>query len=168
MKSSLKVGLAGISFLGLVCTFVHPFGAVKATHSDAPLFAGAQMPSSVADVVERSCQNCHSERTVWLWYSYVPPISWMVEKDVQQARKQMNLSHWQGYSTEEQMEILARLGAEVRNHQMPVPRYLSIHKEARLSESDVQHLYDWSRKERRRLRLNGSPSAKGSDGLQVR
>src|SRR5580693_1261149 len=38
MKSSLKIGLAGIGSWGLVCLFVHPFGAVNAAHSDAPIF----------------------------------------------------------------------------------------------------------------------------------
>jgi hypothetical protein len=99
MKSSIKVGLAATSFLGLVCVFVHPFGAVNAAHSDAPIFAGTETPSSVTEVMERSCQNCHSERTVWPWYSYVPPISWMIENDVYRARKQMNISHWQDYTT---------------------------------------------------------------------
>src|SRR5580658_9600689 len=103
MKSSLRVGLAGITLLGWVCVFVHPFGAVNAAHSDAPIFAGTETPSPVIEVIERSCQNCHSERTVWPWYSYMPPISWMIENDVYQARKHMNISRWQDYTTEEQV-----------------------------------------------------------------
>jgi Haem-binding domain len=158
MKSRLKVGIAGVSLLGFVCALVHPFGAVKARHSDATIFAGAETLSSVTEVMERSCQNCHSERTVWPWYSYVPPISWMIENDVYKARKHMNISRWQDYTTEQQVEILSRLGAEVRNHQMPMQRYLSLHPEARLSESDIHQLYEWSRTERRRLRSTNTPS----------
>jgi len=158
MKSSFKVGLAGIGFLGWVCVFVHPFGAVKAAHSDGPIFAGIEKPSPVTAVIERSCQNCHSERTVWPWYSYVPPISWMIENDVHRARKHMNISRWEDYTTEQQMEILSSLGAGVRNHQMPMQRYLAIHPEARLSESDIHQLYEWSRSERRRLRSIQTPS----------
>jgi hypothetical protein len=157
MKSSLKVVLAGITLVGCVCVFVHPFGAVSAAHPDAPIFAGAEVPSSVTSVMERSCQNCHSERTVWPWYSYVPPISWMIENDVNHARQHMNISRWEDYSTEQQVEILSRLGAEVRNHQMPMQRYLSLHPEARLSESDIHQLYEWSRRERRRLKSTDTP-----------
>jgi hypothetical protein len=158
MKNSLTVGLAGIGLLGIFCAFVHPFGVVKTSDSGAPLFGGAQMPSSVAAVLERSCQNCHSERTVWPWYSYIPPISWTIENDVYQARTHMNISRWQDYTTEQQVELLSKLAAEVRNHQMPMPRYLSLHPEARLSESDIHQLYNWSRTERRRLRAIDKPS----------
>jgi hypothetical protein len=158
MKSSLKAGLAGVTLLSWACVFVHPFGAVSAAHSDAPIFAGTEMPSPVAAVIERSCQNCHSERTTWPWYSYMPPISWMIENDVYQARKHMNISRWEDYTTEQQVEILSRLGAEVRNHQMPIQRYLSLHPEARLSEADIHQLYEWSRRERHRLMSTDTPS----------
>jgi hypothetical protein len=106
---------------------------------------------AVTAIVERSCRNCHSEQTRWPWYSYIAPMSWMIEKDVHDARLHMNLSRWQDYPADKQVEILARLGAEVRNHQMPRPRYVSLHPEAKLSEADIQQLYDWTRKERRRL-----------------
>ena len=69
----------------------------------------------------------------------------------------MNLSRWQEYTTDQQVEILSRLGAEVRNHQMPLPRYLTLHPDARLSESDVKELYEWSHKERRRLTAPAAP-----------
>lgn len=144
--------VAGLGIVGLACALVHPFGAVKAGSSAAPLFAGMQTEPRVEGIVERSCQNCHSERTMWPWYSYLPPLSWMIENDVHQARRRMNLSRWRDYSTEQQEEILTRLGAEVRNRQMPLPRYLSLHPEARLSGSDIRQLYDWSHRERRRLK----------------
>jgi predicted Fe-S protein YdhL (DUF1289 family) len=81
----------------------------------------------------------------------------MIENDVNHARQHMNISRWEDYSTEQQVEILSRLGAEVRNHQMPMQRYLSLHPEARLSESDIHQLYEWSRRERRRLKSTDTP-----------
>jgi hypothetical protein len=159
MKTSQKV-IAGIAAFAVACALVHPFGQVKNQTSSAPLLAGAETPDAVTAIVERSCRNCHSEQTQWPWYSYVAPLSWIVEKDVHDARLHMNLSRWQDYAPGKQVEILARLGAEVRNHQMPLPRYLSLHPEAKLSEQDIQQLYDWTRKERRRLAsrtVNGHP-----------
>ena len=159
MKRRLRAGLAGIALLSFACAFIHPVGVVKARHSVGPLLAGAETPAAVTGVLERSCQNCHSERTLWPWYSYVPPFSWLIENDVDQARKHMNLSRWQEYTTDQQVEILSRMGAEVRSRQMPVPRYLSLHPAARLSDSDVKQLYDWSHRERRRLASPAAASA---------
>jgi hypothetical protein len=63
----------------------------------------------------------------------------------------MNLSRWRDYTTDRQVEILSMLGAEVRNHQMPPPRYVSLHPEGRLADSEVRQLYEWAHRERRRL-----------------
>jgi len=150
MKISHKF-LAGIAALELVCAWIHPFGRVKNQASPAPILANIDVSDPVVRIVNRSCRNCHSEQTHWPWYSYVAPMSWMIEKDVHDARLHMNLSRWQEYPTEKQVEILARLGSEVRNHQMPLPRYLSLHPEAALSDADIRQLYEWTRKERRRL-----------------
>jgi hypothetical protein len=49
-------------------------------------------------------------KTEWPWYSYIAPMSWLVEGDVSKARSHMNLSHWNEYTGEKQQEILARVG----------------------------------------------------------
>src|ERR1039458_2203817 len=51
------------------------------------IYATLPMPADVKAVFERSCKNCHSNETSWPWYSYVAPISWVVVRDVPQARK---------------------------------------------------------------------------------
>ena len=152
MTNTIRISIAAIGLAGFASAFVHPFGRIKARHSNEPLFRGAETPPQVAQIVERSCQNCHSERTAWPWYSYLPPLSWLVENDVHQARNRMNLSHWADYTPDRQAEILSRLGSEVRNRQMPLPRYVSLHPEAKLSESEIKQLYDWAHRERQRLK----------------
>ena len=151
-----KKSLLSILFV-LVCaagpaSFVHPFGDVKNARSSVPLLAGAPVPSAVKGIVSKSCQNCHSEKTEWPFYSFVAPLSWMVEKDVHDARSHMNLSHWNDYDADYRIQILSQIGSLVRNHQMPPQRYLLLHPEARLSDTDTDQLYQWTRSERRRLK----------------
>ena len=51
---------------------------------------GAAIPltPTVSGIFERSCNDCHSNRTVWLWYSGVAPSSWLVAYDVSQGAAQ--------------------------------------------------------------------------------
>jgi hypothetical protein len=151
MKSTFKLGLAATSLV-FGASLVHPFGPVKHERSDVAPFMGAGASPEIARLVERACQNCHSERTEWPWYSYVAPMSWMIEKDVSNARTHMNLSRWQDYTVEQQIDLLTRLAVEVRNRKMPLPRYLKMHSEARLSAEDVQQFYSWAHSERKRLK----------------
>src|SRR5262249_5161194 len=62
------------------------------------LFAVERVPPGVQSVLQRSCQNCHSNQTAWPWYSYLAPTSWIVASDVHEARKTMNFSEWGSYS----------------------------------------------------------------------
>jgi hypothetical protein len=155
---------------GLVCatgfaSMAHPFGRVKGAASPAPLLAGAPVDSQVTGIVSRSCQNCHSEKTEWPLYSYIAPMSWMIEKDVHDARSHMNLSRWRDYSPDQRQQILAEIGSLVRNHGMAPQRYLLLHPEARLSTSDVDLLYKWTRSERKRLKAESPPAASAGVNL---
>jgi hypothetical protein len=145
--------------LGFASVLVHPFGAEKNRKSDNPLLGGAAIDSTVLPIIGRSCQDCHSERTSWPWYSYVPPMSWLMENDVRRARDRMNLSHWESYSVRQKARILADMSAVVRNRVMPLPRYLVLHPGARLSDSDIDQINRWAVKERQRLRSMRAPQA---------
>jgi len=151
MKRIIQVGLAATSLV-FGASLLHPFGPVKQERLDVASFTSAGAPPEITHLVERACQNCHSERTEWPWYSYVAPMSWMIENDVSSARTHMNLSHWQDYTVEKRIDLLTRIAVEVRNRKMPLPKYVKVHSEARLSTEEVQQLYSWAHSERKRLK----------------
>jgi len=142
--------LAAIAVLAL--PFVHPFGPVRRQTSPALLPGMQSDDARILPLFEKACQNCHSQRTEWPLYSYLPFVSWALEKDVAEARQHMDLSRWDRYSIDEKRDLLARIGAEVRSHQMPLSRYLFLHPEARLSEAEIRVIYDWTKAQRRVLR----------------
>jgi hypothetical protein len=141
------IACAGV--LALASGFIHPFGLK--TNSARPLLAGADADPAVVRILEKSCRNCHSERTEWPWYSYVAPMSWLIEKDVHEARSHLNLSRWSEYDAQKQHDLLAELAAVVRNRKMPLPRYTLLHPGAKPSPAEFERIYQWTRAERRRL-----------------
>jgi hypothetical protein len=164
MASLPKFCLATTSLLVLVGSLIHPSGSVKHERSSLALFAGTEEPPpEIARIVNRACQDCHSQRTEWPWYSYIAPMSWMIEKDVSTARAHMNLSRWQDYSVEQRIDLLTRIAVEVRNRKMPLPKYLKLHSEARLSAEDVQQLYSWAHSERKRLKAADAKGKASTD-----
>ena len=172
MKTRLRsIVLSGAGLLGVSSVLVHPFGGIKAQRSDKPLLLDSTFDPQVVRTLEKSCQNCHSEKTEWPWYSYVAPMSWMIENDVRRGRSHMNLSHWNGYNAEQQQEILSKMSVLVRNRAMPLPRYLLLHPEAKLSDAEIGYLYQWARSERKRLKAatdeaDGTPSGGRQSGGQ--
>ena len=165
MKRRLgSILFGGIALLAISSVLVHPFGAIKAQRSDKPLLLDSTFDPQVVRTLEKSCQNCHSEKTEWPWYSYVAPMSWMIENDVKRGRSHMNLSHWNGYNAEEQQEILSKMSVLVKNRAMPLPRYLLLHPEAKLSDTEIGYLYQWARSERKRLKAAAPEADATSSG----
>jgi cytochrome c len=154
LKRELRLLVLSGALVAIPAALVHPFGALKTQRSDRPLLLDASFDPQVVRILERSCQDCHSEKTAWPLYSYVPPLSWMIESDVAHGRGHMNLSRWNGYPPERQQEILSEMSNLVRNRVMPLPRYLLLHPEARLSDAEVDYLYQWAKSERRRLQTD--------------
>jgi cytochrome c len=146
------VSAAGLVAIG--CSIlIHPFGAPKnAAIPQRPVFTGAHTEQHAFDTLNKACINCHSNNTAWPWYSYVAPMSWLVERDVSRARGKMNLSLWEEYSDEEKIALLTEIGAALRRGIMPPSQYRMLHPEARLSEEQIEDVYQWTRSERRRLR----------------
>ncbi len=158
----MKAAVALIVFTGVIgfaSILVHPSGAVKTRRSTRPLLAGAEVDPVVVHIIEKSCQNCHSERTDWPWYSYIAPMSWLIERDVWQGRSHMNLSRWDEYDLQTQRQRLAELAVVLRNRQMPLPRYTFLHPRTKPSEAEFNQIYQWVQAERRRLRP--APVARG-------
>ena len=145
-------------------------GASALTHrpsprapDQSPLLRGARIDPVTLGIVERSCQNCHSERTEWPWYSHLPPASWLLHRDVAQARNRMNLSRWDGYTPAEQQALLSAIGGAARTGVMPPRRYTVLHPSSVLSPQERETLYRWTRAERSRLRTSEDPSVRPRD-----
>ena len=137
----------------LVCSVaVHPFGTPKRVNPHAPARDGLNAPPEIAAVLNRSCMDCHSSQTVWPWYSYVAPMSWLVERDVRRGREHMNLSEWQQYTLMRREKIFADIASTVKNGEMPLPQYTLVHRQASLSDAERDVVYRWARTERRRLK----------------
>ena len=155
-QTALYVG--GTVTLLLASAFaIHPFGRPKEDRAQKGALDGLHLPTDAAELLKRSCMDCHSNETAWPWYSYVAPASWLVERDVRSGREHMNLSEWQQYSFKQRRKLLADIASAVKNGDMPLPQYALVHRDARLSDSERDRIYEWARMERRRLRASSAP-----------
>jgi Haem-binding domain len=114
------------------------------TITQKSLLTGSNTPIPVRAILERACQNCHSENTAWPWYSHIPPISWQIHTDVERGRAFMNLSKWNGFTENERRGFTAAIDAAVQDHVMPPQKYVWMHREARLSSDDLEIVRAWA------------------------
>lgn len=86
-------------------------------------------------LAKRACFDCHSNETVWPWYSHLAPVSWLVWNDVQEGREHLNFSEW-----DREQRDADEAPEEVEEGAMPLPIYLRTHPEARLSPEEKDAL----------------------------
>ena len=96
--------------------------------------------SATRTLAKRACFGCHSNETVWPWYSRVAPVSWLVRFDVDEGRRELNFSDWRSGAREG--ERPDRIGREVAEGSMPPVMFRPAHPEARLSDAEKRRLMD--------------------------
>lgn len=115
------------------------------------LKANTQMPSDVAQTIDRSCNDCHSYRTTWPRYSNVAPVSWIIVDDVNEGRRHVNFSDWGSYSAERQQRKLGDICDEVKDGGMPLRQYTWMHNGSKLTQQQRDAICSWTKTEQQRI-----------------
>jgi len=102
-----------------------------------------ETPKEVMKVLKRSCYVCHSNSLVYPWYDKIAPASWYAKLHVKNGRKVVNFSKWKEYDKKKQFKIINKLAKSIAIR-MPLPTYLWLHKEAKLSNEDKNTLKKWA------------------------
>ncbi|ADG92379.1 conserved hypothetical protein [Arcobacter nitrofigilis DSM 7299] len=102
-----------------------------------------QAPKEVKVLLKNACYDCHSNETVWPWYSSIAPGSWLIEGHVVDGRKALDFTKWNSYSQEKKEKKLKRIYRTVYAA-MPLASYMWIHKEANLTKEQRELIREWT------------------------
>lgn len=87
----------------------------------------------------RACADCHSNETVWPPYAYVAPISWLVSHNVDEGRRELNLSQpLRGQPA----RVANEISEKITSGEMPPRDFIVLHPEAVLSTVEKRALID--------------------------
>ena len=137
MKTALKIIAIFLVLVFVGIQFVRPERTNPPFDKSETLEATANVPGQVGVILKRSCKDCHSNETVYPWYSNVAPASWSIVDHIRVGRRELNFSKWGTYERRKQRHKLKEICQEVSNGQMPHNQYLWVHWDAALTEQDV-------------------------------
>jgi hypothetical protein len=140
LKRAALVIVAGL----VVAQALRPARTNPAEDPARTLEAIAHPPPSVQAVLDRSCRDCHTNRTVWPWYTNVAPISWFVVGHVNEGRHDLSFSNWAAFAPALRAKRLAQMCDLVQRGEMPLTTYLLLHRDARVSDDERQAICDWT------------------------
>ncbi|HZN55200.1 MAG TPA: heme-binding domain-containing protein [Candidatus Polarisedimenticolaceae bacterium] len=131
-----RIGLGLLALLVLIQLW-------PVTRTNPPVVGELAAPPEVAKILRRSCYDCHSNETRWTWYAYVAPVSWIVAHDVEEARHELNLSEWSLMTERRQALAPQKMLDKIDTGAMPLPRYIRLHPDARLSTEEIETIRRW-------------------------
>jgi hypothetical protein len=102
------------------------------------------LPDSVQQILKTSCYDCHSNNTVYPWYSYIQPVSWWLNDHIIEGKKELNFSEFANYNLARQYRKLEEISKEVKDDEMPLSSYTIIHRNAKLSAEQKLMLSNWA------------------------
>jgi len=152
IKKILKWSVIVLAAGFVVIQLVRPARTNPATEPSKTIPSQVKVPAEVDAILKRACNDCHSNETQWPWYSQIAPISWLVVHDVNEGREHLNFSEWGNYDAKKADHKLDEIEEEVEHGGMPLPIYVSMHPEAKLSDEDRRMIHDWAKAERNRLK----------------
>lgn len=101
--------------------------------------------AEVKAVFKRVCYDCHSNQTVWPWYSNIAPASILLADHVEEGRSELNFSEWRSYSRDKKMHKMEEIWEEIEEGEMPLKGYSVVHG-IELTEEEKALIKDWSEK----------------------
>lgn len=151
MRRILKWTLViiGLAFIGL--QFTNPARTNPPFDESQTLESVAAVPANVSAIFGHSCNDCHSNKTNWRWYTYMAPVSWFTVGHVNQGRSELNFSVWGGYGARMKETRLKAICQQSEKGTMPLASYAFVHRQARLSRDQVKAICDWTKQEGQRL-----------------
>ena len=115
------------------------------------LEATTQVSENVAAILKRSCSDCHSNETIYPWYSNISPFSWLLADHIEEGRRELNYSVWNTYSAKKKRHKFEEICEQITSGEMPHNQYLWLHADAQLSEEDKKIVCDWAETEKAKI-----------------
>ena len=135
----MKRALLIVFIIFVVMQFIRPSRENFAVQKELEIKANEE----VMTMLKTSCFDCHSNETVWPWYSQIAPFSWVISTHVTEGRKALNFSTWENY-TPEQKEEKTKALYRTAYASMPLPSYLYMHEDANLTKEQRSMIRDWT------------------------
>ena len=136
MKLKLILGI--IVALGLLIQFI------PIDRENPPVSMTVSAPDEVMTILQDACFDCHSNETVWPWYTYTAPMKFLIANHVKEGRSYLNFSEWDVVMGYDSVEIANEIIEVMEEDRMPIKPYRALHPEARLEADQIASLVDWA------------------------
>lgn len=153
LKKILKIAAIVIVAALIVVQFIRPDFTNPPVNEAETLEASVQVPENIKAIMNRSCSDCHTNTTVYPWYSQISPVSWWLKNHIDEGRRELNFSVWATYQPKRKAKKLEEVCKQINEKEMPLPSYTWAHRDAILSAEESKVLCDWATAEKAKIEI---------------
>ncbi len=105
------------------------------------------VPDNIQTIFKSACNDCHSNSTVYPWYSNIEPVGYWLNDHIVDGKRHLNFSTFTKLPLAVQNHKLEEVIEMVEEGEMPLEDYTNfgLHSEANLSQDQRQEIIDWSK-----------------------
>lgn len=147
MKTWLKI-LLGLFAILLILQI--PFFNPEKNYTDekpiAELTKKYKVPMDVQMHLYNACYDCHSNYTEYPWYYNIQPLSWWMDKHIDEAKRELNFSEFANYSPKRAAHKFHEIAEVMEYRAMPLEYYVNMHDKAKLTNAQYEAVINWAKK----------------------
>lgn len=142
----LKKILIGLAAVLIIIQFIRP-GKNDSNERSHDVSTKYEVPSDVAEILKVACNDCHSNMTVYPWYSNIQPLGWWLNSHIEDGKRHLNFSEFTTRRVAIQNHKFEEVIEEVKEGEMPLESYtaMGLHSEANLSDEQRETLINWAK-----------------------
>jgi hypothetical protein len=119
------------------------------------------IPQDVNVVLQGACNDCHTNKTKYPWYSNVQPLAWWMADHVNDGKRHLNLSAFTNRKIAYQNHKFEEIIEQVKEKEMPLPSYtwLGLHPDADITDAQRALITSWASAQMDTLKKNYPPDS---------
>lgn len=157
MKLIRKI-LIGLLVVFIAIQFYRPEKNISRENDTAKFLRETNPPKEVRTILQNSCFDCHSNNTRYPWYNNIAPVSFWLADHIEEGKSELNFSEWETYSDKKKDHKLEELYEETERRSMPLKEYTWTHKEAKLTDAQIEAVVKWAKDTRSLYQLGNRPN----------
>jgi hypothetical protein len=118
MKKFFKRLLLLLLIAFIAIQFFRPAKNISTGTTTNDITAKYNVPQDVQNILKTSCYDCHSNNTVYPWYSNIQPVAWWLKDHIDEGKRELNFSEFATYRIGRQYRKLEEINEEVKDDKL--------------------------------------------------
>jgi len=144
MKKIIKKIGTGLFLCFVLLQFVRPHKNENPVEVDKQITAIIKVPEEVNLILKTSCYDCHSNNTIYPWYSDIQPVYFWLTNHIREGKREINFDEFATYSIRKQYKKMGEIIEQLNEDEMPLSSYALIHKDAKLTDAEKATVTNWA------------------------